>query len=254
MIGPRTKAILAPNLVGNCPDWDRIRAIADRHGLLVVEDSCDVLDSWLRGTPHRHARRHRRHQLRPRARRSPRPATAAWSRSTTTSWFDQRLMRRRWGRRSETLPLREPAGRPTTASAPLADGTPYDIVFMFDDIGYNFEPSEIEGRVRARAARQARRVQRAAAAELRRARRRARAPRGQVVPRRAPRPTSTPRGCASRSCSRDGHRPHRGAGVPARARGIPTRMVWTGNILRQPGFAGIAHRAPDRRAARTPTG
>ena len=37
-------------------------------------------------------------------------------------------------------------------------------------------------------------------------------------------------------------------------RGIPSRMVWTGNILRQPGFADIAHRAPDRRAARTPTG
>jgi CDP-6-deoxy-D-xylo-4-hexulose-3-dehydrase len=28
-------------------------------------------------------------------------------------------------------------------------------------------------------------------------------------------------------------------------RGIPTRMVWTGNILRQPGFVNIAHRAPD---------
>jgi len=28
-------------------------------------------------------------------------------------------------------------------------------------------------------------------------------------------------------------------------RGIPSRMVWTGNILRQPGFADIAHRAPD---------
>jgi CDP-6-deoxy-D-xylo-4-hexulose-3-dehydrase len=27
-------------------------------------------------------------------------------------------------------------------------------------------------------------------------------------------------------------------------RGIPSRMVWTGNILRQPGFAGIEHRAP----------
>jgi CDP-6-deoxy-D-xylo-4-hexulose-3-dehydrase len=27
-------------------------------------------------------------------------------------------------------------------------------------------------------------------------------------------------------------------------RGIATRMVWTGNILRQPGFAGIEHRAP----------
>src|SRR5687767_14989573 len=50
MISPRTKAILTPNLVGNCPDWDRIRAIADAHGLLVVEDSCDVLGSHLRGT------------------------------------------------------------------------------------------------------------------------------------------------------------------------------------------------------------
>ena len=27
-------------------------------------------------------------------------------------------------------------------------------------------------------------------------------------------------------------------------REIPTRMVWTGNILRQPGFAHIPHRAP----------
>jgi CDP-6-deoxy-D-xylo-4-hexulose-3-dehydrase len=50
MIGPRTKAILAPNLCGGCPDWDRIRAIADAHGLLVVEDSCDVVLASLRGT------------------------------------------------------------------------------------------------------------------------------------------------------------------------------------------------------------
>jgi CDP-6-deoxy-D-xylo-4-hexulose-3-dehydrase len=27
-------------------------------------------------------------------------------------------------------------------------------------------------------------------------------------------------------------------------RGVETRMVWTGNILRQPGFAKIPHRAP----------
>src|SRR5581483_5301444 len=27
-------------------------------------------------------------------------------------------------------------------------------------------------------------------------------------------------------------------------RNVPTRMVWTGNILRQPGFADIPHRAP----------
>src|SRR4051794_24680131 len=33
MIGPKTKALLFPNLIGNVPDWDAIRAIADRHGL-----------------------------------------------------------------------------------------------------------------------------------------------------------------------------------------------------------------------------
>ena len=50
-VGPRTRAILAPNLIGNCPDWDRIREIADRHSLSVVEDSCDCLGATLRGTP-----------------------------------------------------------------------------------------------------------------------------------------------------------------------------------------------------------
>src|ERR687898_524573 len=28
------------------------------------------------------------------------------------------------------------------------------------------------------------------------------------------------------------------------SRGIATLMVWTGNVLRQPGFAAIEHRAP----------
>jgi CDP-6-deoxy-D-xylo-4-hexulose-3-dehydrase len=28
-------------------------------------------------------------------------------------------------------------------------------------------------------------------------------------------------------------------------RGVATRMVWSGNILRQPGFAKIPHRVPD---------
>ena len=50
-LGPRTKAILAPNLTGNCPDWDAIREIASRRGLRVVEDSCDCLGTTLRGTP-----------------------------------------------------------------------------------------------------------------------------------------------------------------------------------------------------------
>ena len=40
-----------PNLIGNAPDWDAIREIADRHGLPTIEDSCDTLGPLLRGRP-----------------------------------------------------------------------------------------------------------------------------------------------------------------------------------------------------------
>lgn len=43
MVTEQTSAILMPNLAGNCPDWDLIRDVADRHGLKVIEDSCDAL-------------------------------------------------------------------------------------------------------------------------------------------------------------------------------------------------------------------
>src|SRR5438477_3128134 len=101
MIGPRTKAIMTPNLVGNCPDWDRIRAVADAHGLLVLEDSCDVLDSWLRGT-----RTGLRSHISVTSFARTHAITAAGNGGMIgvddAEWFDQTLMRRRWGRRSET--------------------------------------------------------------------------------------------------------------------------------------------------------
>ena len=43
MIGPRSKPVLIPNLIGNAPDWDAIRTMADEHSLALVEDSCDAL-------------------------------------------------------------------------------------------------------------------------------------------------------------------------------------------------------------------
>src|SRR5262245_11584406 len=100
MIGPRTRAILTPNLVGNCPDWDAIRAIADRHGLLVVEDSCDVLDSYLRGT-----RTGTRSDISVTSFARGHSITAASQGGMIAvddpEWFDQTLVRRRWGRHSE---------------------------------------------------------------------------------------------------------------------------------------------------------
>ncbi|WP_102192838.1 DegT/DnrJ/EryC1/StrS family aminotransferase [Microbacterium aurantiacum] len=42
-IGPRTKAIFAVNLLGNPNDFVRLRALADRHGLVLLEDNCESL-------------------------------------------------------------------------------------------------------------------------------------------------------------------------------------------------------------------
>ena len=141
MIGPRTKAILTPNLVGNCPDWDAIRAIADRHGLLVVEDSCDVLDSYLRGT-----RTGTRSDISVTSFARGHSITAASNGGMIAvddpEWFDQSLVRRRWGRHSERYLFGSKQGDDDRFGT-LADGTPYDMVFLFEDTGYNFEPSEI---------------------------------------------------------------------------------------------------------------
>ncbi len=141
MITPRTKAILTPNLAGNCPDWDAIREIADAHGLLVVEDSCDVLDSWLRGT-----RTGERADIVVTSFARSHSMTAAGNGGliavNDTEWHDHNLVRRRWGRRSETYLFGSRKGS-EDRFGPLADGTPYDLIFVFDDMGYNFEPSEI---------------------------------------------------------------------------------------------------------------
>src|SRR6476619_4837310 len=42
-IGPRTKAIFAVNLLGNPNDFTRLRALAERHGLVLLEDNCESL-------------------------------------------------------------------------------------------------------------------------------------------------------------------------------------------------------------------
>ena len=84
MISPRTRAILLPNLIGNAPDWDEVRAIADRHDLQVVEDSCDALGATcgaLRPAPGPISAS----PASPLPTSSPAPATAAWCSWTTRS-------------------------------------------------------------------------------------------------------------------------------------------------------------------------
>jgi perosamine synthetase len=50
-IGPRTAAIMPVHLYGHPAAMDRLRAIAERHGLALVEDACQAHDAALNGRP-----------------------------------------------------------------------------------------------------------------------------------------------------------------------------------------------------------
>jgi CDP-4-dehydro-6-deoxyglucose reductase, E1 len=142
MIGPRTRAILAPNLIGNAPDWDRIRGIADRHGLRVVEDSCDALGQTLRGTPTG-------------ARADISLTSFALSHIITAAGTggmvcfdddelaDRALLLRRWGRRSEVQLFGSRKGVQQRFFSTIDGDLEYDNLFIFDEVGWNFEPSEL---------------------------------------------------------------------------------------------------------------
>ena len=49
LISEKTVAILAPNLMGNICDWEKIRLIANKYNLIVIEDSADTLGATLNG-------------------------------------------------------------------------------------------------------------------------------------------------------------------------------------------------------------
>jgi CDP-6-deoxy-D-xylo-4-hexulose-3-dehydrase len=48
-IGPKTKAIFAVNLLGNPNDFARLTLIAEKHGLVVLEDNCESLGATFGG-------------------------------------------------------------------------------------------------------------------------------------------------------------------------------------------------------------
>ena len=140
LVSPQTRAILAPNLIGNAPDWDAIRAIADRHGLFVIEDSCDALGPVLRGSP-----TGTRSDLTVTSFASSHIITCAGNGGMVLlddeDLRDRGLLLRRWGRRSE-LHFYGSKRRDRDFWEDL-DGIHYDNQFIFDELAWNFEPSEI---------------------------------------------------------------------------------------------------------------
>ncbi|MFI0368877.1 DegT/DnrJ/EryC1/StrS family aminotransferase [Actinomadura sp. 1N219] len=241
LVTDRTRAVLFPNLGGNAPDWDAIRAIADRHGLKVIEDCCDALGPKLRGTP-----------------------TGARADISVTSFSmahiitcagtggmvmvddeesrDRALLLRRWGRRSEPNLFGGGAGR---AFREDLDGVEYDNDFIFDLLPWNFEPSELGaaygvvqlGRLEANHKRRREIFDAYTAAYA--------AYPAFFTPPRQTAGLDTAWLCYPVMVDADAPFSRGDLQEAMEADGIDTRTVWSGNITRHPMMAGVEHRVPD---------
>ena len=137
-ITKKTKALMIPSLLGNVPDLARLRKLADDNNLIFIEDSADTLGATFDGKP-----------------------TGVFSDFSTTSFYGSHIITaageggmvccnnkkweekgriiRGWGRTSalnESEKLEERFGIEL-------DKIPYDSKFIFEEIGYNFLPTEI---------------------------------------------------------------------------------------------------------------
>ena len=140
LISNKTVAIMAPNLMGNICEWDKLRKIADKHNLFLIEDSADTLGATLYGK-----------------------STGFYTDLSITSFYgshiincagnggalllnDENIMKkskllRSWGRSSSLFDEKSEAIE-NRFNVNL-DGIPYDAKFVFETIGYNLEGNEI---------------------------------------------------------------------------------------------------------------
>ena len=138
-ISKKTKAILVPNLIGNIPDWKKIRKIANKYKLMIIEDSADTLGGMVDGK-----------------------STGIYSDISITSFYGSHIIScagnggmfltnnkdffsrakvlRSWGRMSTVIKDSENISRRLNIKL---KGFDYDKKFIFSEVGYNFEPSEI---------------------------------------------------------------------------------------------------------------
>ena len=138
-ITKKTKALLIPNLIGNLPNWKKIRQIANKHKLLVIEDSADTLGATINNKP-----------------------SGVYSDISITSFYGSHIIScagnggmlltnnkkfftkakvlRSWGRMSTLIKDSENINKRLGIKL---KGFDYDRKFVFSEAGYNFEPSEI---------------------------------------------------------------------------------------------------------------
>ncbi|WP_276133782.1 DegT/DnrJ/EryC1/StrS family aminotransferase [Polluticoccus soli] len=139
MITPKTKAMVIPNLIGNLPDWAKLREIADKHGIFLLEDSADTLGAEIGGAS---------------SGRFTDMSTTSFYGShiincagnggmlcvNTEAFYDRGRLLRSWGRSSSLFVESEKIENRFNVEI---EGIPYDAKFVFEEPGYNIEPSEM---------------------------------------------------------------------------------------------------------------
>ena len=138
-INKKTVAIMIPNLLGNIANWKRIKSIAKKYKLKVIEDSADTIGYTIN---HKNA--------------------GKYSDVTTNSFYASHIINgagtggivcfndfelyqkakllRGWGRSSATFNESEDINKRFNIKV---SGINYDAKYIFSELGYNFLPSEL---------------------------------------------------------------------------------------------------------------
>ena len=138
-ITKKTKALLIPNLIGNLPNWAKIRKLANKHKLMVIEDSADTLGATINNKPS--------------GRFSDISITSFYGShiiscagnggmflTNNKNFFTRAKVLRSWGRMSTLIKDSENINKRLGIKL---KGYDYDRKFVFSEAGYNFEPSEV---------------------------------------------------------------------------------------------------------------
>ena len=140
-LSDKTVALLVPDLIGGMPDWDRLEELAKRHGLTLIEDSCDTLGGTFRG--------------RPAGERADISLTSFSPHHIITALgtggmvcldddahWDLALTLRGWGRSSEPFMFGSKRDQADMRFLEDLDGIDYDALFIFRELAFGFIPSE----------------------------------------------------------------------------------------------------------------
>ncbi len=136
MITKKTKAMIIPNLIGNIPNLKSLKRLCKKYKLYFIEDSADTIKSFYDGK-----------------------STGDYSDISTTSFYashvitcagfggmlctnnkdfyKKAIIQRGWGRNSSLFEEKE------SINLRFKSKSSYDEKYLFTDLGYNFIPSEI---------------------------------------------------------------------------------------------------------------